>query len=82
MKHSSLVLPSLCFFWPQGSFVEKVRFSSIKKLPVIEDLPDPFLKPDGERVKKRKEWTAQRERLKALLVHYAYGKMPPRQACP
>ncbi|NLB39387.1 MAG: hypothetical protein GX810_09120, partial [Clostridiales bacterium] len=43
----------------------------------IEELPDPFLKPDGTRVGARDEWPAQRERLKALVTKYLYGEMPP-----
>ncbi len=43
----------------------------------IEELPDPFQKPDGTRVTSAKEWPQQREHLKALLAKYLYGTMPP-----
>ena len=41
-------------------------------------MPDPFIKPDGSRVKSKEEWSAQRVYLKAMLEHYIYGAMPPR----
>lgn len=41
------------------------------------ELPDPFLKPDGTRVKTAAEWEEQRGYLKAMLEHYLYGHMPP-----
>ena len=53
-------------------------FPPVDKLPVQEGLADPFLKPDGTRVKSKEEWAEQREYLKAMLAHYQYGTMPPR----
>ena len=44
------------------------------------ELPDPFLKPDGERIKRKEEWQEQREYYKTLLEEKFYGKMPPRPA--
>lgn len=43
----------------------------------IQELPDPFLKPDGGRVSSPGEWPQQREYLKEMLAHYLYGHMPP-----
>lgn len=40
-------------------------------------LPDPFLKPDGSRVKSLEEWPEQRKYIIAMLEHYQYGTMPP-----
>src|SRR3989304_9281701 len=42
-------------------------------------LPDPFLKPDGTRIKSINEWLEQRKYIIAMLEHYQYGTMPP---CP
>ncbi|MFC2116763.1 hypothetical protein ACFLTU_09820, partial [Bacteroidota bacterium] len=38
---------------------------------------DPFLKPDGSRVKSQNEWPEQRKYIIAMLEHYQYGKRPP-----
>lgn len=46
-------------------------------LPEQNELPDPFLRPDGTRVRTLQEWREQREYLKAMLAHYMYGHMPP-----
>ncbi len=47
-------------------------------LPPQAGLPDPFLRPDGTRVALPDEWPSQREHLKAMLLHYMYGQVPPR----
>ncbi|MCX6327856.1 MAG: hypothetical protein NT144_14615 [Bacteroidia bacterium] len=39
-------------------------------------LPDPFLKPDGSRIKSHEEWPEQRKYIIAMLEHYQYGTMP------
>jgi len=52
-------------------------FPDVVDLPATEGLQNPFLKPDGTLVQSREEWPAQREYLKAMLVHYQYGTMPP-----
>lgn len=52
------------------------EFKKRDELPVIPELPDPFLKPDGTRVKSPEEWPEQREYLKEMLAHYLYGHMP------
>lgn len=51
-------------------------FLKKEQLPRIPELPDPFLKPDGTRVRRVDEWPAQREYLKEMLAHYLYGHMP------
>ncbi len=50
---------------------------SIRELPVIEELPDPFQKADGGRVASRGEWEAQRAALQKMILHYQYGSLPP-----
>jgi len=53
------------------------KFPAVEDLPVTEGLQNPFLKPDGTLVKSKEEWPAQREYLKAMLIHYQYGTVPP-----
>ncbi len=45
---------------------------------VVAELPDPFLKPDGTRVRSRREWPAQRRRLLETILHHQYGPLPPK----
>lgn len=42
------------------------------------ELPDPFLKADGSRIKSTAEWEAQKSYFKEILEEHFYGKMPPR----
>jgi len=42
------------------------------------ELPDPFLKPGGGRIKEKGQWQGQREYFKSLLEEKFYGKMPPK----
>lgn len=53
------------------------EWKTIPELNYQSALPDPFLKPDGTRVKTKTEWPEQREYIKAMLEHYQYGTMPP-----
>ena len=57
---------------------ETQAFPAAGELPAQEALPDPFVGPDGKRVRNRRGWDEQREYLKAMLAHYQYGHMPPR----
>ena len=43
----------------------------------MEELPDPFLKPDGTRVETEEDWSLQRKYLKDMLEFYLYGETPP-----
>lgn len=54
------------------------EFVPVRELQVERTLPNPFLRSDGTLVRTLDEWRQQREYLKALLVHYMYGQMPPR----
>ncbi|MCB1120903.1 MAG: hypothetical protein KJT03_05105 [Verrucomicrobiae bacterium] len=47
------------------------------KLPIQEGMPDPFLMPNGTRVKTRADWEKQRKYIKSMLFHYLYGQVPP-----
>jgi hypothetical protein len=46
------------------------------KLPVINQLPDPFLMNDGSRVKSKEDWARRRAELIDLILGYEYGRMP------
>jgi hypothetical protein len=61
----------------EDSDVKKGAFPTVDKLPVIAELPDPFLRADGTRVKTRDEWVSQRKELLARVLHYEYGPLPP-----
>ncbi len=54
------------------------EFPDVENLPPQKGLPDPFLMPDGKRVRTLGDWRKQREYHKAMLAHYLYGHMPPR----
>jgi len=56
---------------------ERVTFPPIEDLPEIADLPDPFIMRSGRRVKTFKDWEKRREEIKAMLLHYQFGHMPP-----
>jgi hypothetical protein len=56
---------------------KKAAFPPVDKLPAIAELPDPFLRADGTRVKTREEWSQQRKHLLSLVLYYEYGPLPP-----
>jgi endo-1,4-beta-xylanase len=68
---------SLVCCLPVSAQQVKYTFPEIADLAVTEGLQNPFIKPDGTAVQTKEEWPAQREYLKAMLVHYQYGTMPP-----
>lgn len=51
-------------------------FSENKERIRIDELPDPFMKPDGSRIKDISEWETQRTYLKEMISHYVYGSLP------
>jgi len=56
----------------------RYNFPAVDDLPVTEGLQNPFLKPDGSLVQTKEEWLEQREYLKAMLIQYQYGTIPPK----
>ncbi len=54
-----------------------VDLPDVKELPVVEELPDPFLMNDGSRVATKADWAKRREEIKAMMLYYQYGHMPP-----
>lgn len=53
------------------------RFPPTDELPETEVLPDPFERLDGTRITSPAEWAARRREIRAQLLHYQYGFMPP-----
>ncbi len=56
---------------------ETWTFPSDKPGHIERELPDPFRKADGSRVRDPSEWAHQRDYLKAMLAHFLYGRVPP-----
>lgn len=52
-------------------------YPKVDQLPVIEELPDPFIMMDGSRVSTKADWEKRRAEIKDLIQHYQYGYMPP-----
>jgi dienelactone hydrolase len=61
----------------EDSDVKKRNFPGVDKLSVVAELPDPFLRPEGSRVRTKDEWGQQRKELLARVLHYEYGPLPP-----
>jgi hypothetical protein len=54
-----------------------MEMPTVDQLPDIRKLPDPFLMNNGKRVKSRADWTKRRKEIKAMMLYYQYGHMPP-----
>ncbi len=67
-----LTLPAL-----RGFAGDAPAFPAVADLPVIAGLPDPLRREDGSPITDAKQWSTQRERMKAILEHYALGHAPP-----
>ncbi len=48
------------------------------QLPVIEGLPEILRMNDGTSVRSRRDWARRRREIEAMMLHYQYGRMPPR----
>ncbi len=56
----------------------KAQFPLVSELPASQELPDPLLFFNGERVGNASDWQEKRRpELKALFQHYMYGYFPP-----
>ena len=60
-----------------GAAAQRSAPLDVEELPIISELPDPFLKTDGQRVRTRPEWRAQRKNLLDKVLRYEYGALPP-----
>lgn len=49
---------------------------TLKNMPRITSIPDPFLRQDGTRVETPEEFEEHRAYLRAALEHYVYGALP------
>ena len=54
-----------------------VDLPGVIELPVIVELPDPFLMNSGSRVATKADWAKRRKEIKAMILYYQYGHMPP-----
>ena len=54
-----------------------VDMPSVDELPDIKELPDPFLMNNGTRVRTKADWAKRRKEIKAMILYYQYGHMPP-----
>ncbi len=52
-------------------------FPDAEQLPALKDRPDPLVLENGARVRTPEDWPARREEIKAMLLHYEYGHLPP-----
>ena len=64
--------------WTMAEPPTEFEFLPVSELQEKRALPNPFMRPDGTLVKTVEQWEQQREYLKAMLIHYMYGQMPPR----
>src|SRR4051812_33762287 len=72
---SSLILMFLAA-WASVARAQE-NLPPVEKLPVVKELPDPFLFSDGSRVKSKEDWARRRAELEAQIMYYEYGRMPP-----
>jgi len=50
---------------------------NVDVLPDVKELPDPFFMNDGTRVKTKADWAKRCEEIKAMMLYYQYGHIPP-----
>ncbi len=53
------------------------QLPELDKLPVIKELPDPFLMNSGRRIQSAGEWSKRREEIKEIILYYEYGHPAP-----
>jgi (4-O-methyl)-D-glucuronate---lignin esterase len=54
-----------------------IDLPGVDQLPVIKQLPNPFVMNDGTMVRSASDWTKRRAEIKAMMLYYQYGHMPP-----
>lgn len=75
MRWLNLALAS-CMFLPAAWGADPSPHKPIANLPVIKELPNPFLFQDGSPVRDTKDWERRRSELKQLFQDYMYGHLP------
>ncbi len=74
-----LLLNVVFFSCSQDNKIQQgFSFPDVEALPEQNILPDLFIMHDGSRVQSLADWEKQRQYLKAMLIHYQYGEMPPK----
>jgi hypothetical protein len=54
-----------------------VDLPPVDQLPAIAEMPNPFVMRDNTPVKTREDWAKRREELRAMILYYEFGQMPP-----
>src|SRR5947208_12483018 len=65
-----------CFALASAAQPNDTQFPPADKLPVVKELPDPFLFSDGSRVRTTEDWSRRRAQLQEMILYYQYGRMP------
>ena len=68
---------SLAVFATVGASILQSAPLDIEALPSIPQLPDPFLRDNGQRIHAPSDWKAQRKALLEKVLQYEYGPLPP-----
>lgn len=69
--------PPLVYDKENSGVVAQMQFTTVDKLPVVKQLPDPLLWNDGKgRVKYFSEWERRRNEISTLIQHYGIGEKP------
>jgi DUF1680 family protein len=63
--------------WRVNEAKGPIGWPGVEDLPEVEELPDVFLMLNGSRVETVADWARRREEIKAMLLYYEYGHMPP-----
>ena len=78
MEGLILVLPLLGLIsCTSANLPRAIDMPTIDELPDIKELPDPFVMNNGKRVKTVTDWKKRRDEIKAMMLYYQYGHMPP-----
>ncbi len=78
LENIILVLPLLAVIASTSTNLHVVvDMPTVEELPDVKELPDPFLMRNGRRVKSKADWEKRREEIKAVMLYYQYGQMPP-----
>lgn len=62
---------------PDLQAADSTSWPAVNDLPVQTNLPDPLVTDDGQKITTPAQWQAHRDRMKAVLEHYALGHAPP-----
>src|SRR4030042_1812666 len=78
MEGLILVLPLLGLIsCTSANLPRAIDMPTIDELPDIKELPDRFVMNNGKRVKTVTDWKKRRDEIKAMILYYQYGHIPP-----